>query len=205
MTLKEQEVQENVRELDTDKSHITELKELIERKNKDIEDHKKLLSEKNTQLLEFKDLKPRINELEVEKSDMMANYQQQITSLNADLEKAQLFKTENEKKIEQISQLKEQLNDKDAQIASYEQYKKYFDVLVAKPLPSLTSFQSQIYRLLPDAMSATELYNYIVDLGFIALEKENFAKTLKALEKRGYYQRARDGDKIIWVKIGEDK
>ena len=29
--------------------------------------------------------------------------------------------------------------------------------------------------------------------------------TLKALEKRGYYQRARDGDKIIWVKIGEDK
>jgi len=32
------------------------------------------------------------------------------------------------------------------------------------------------------------------------LEKESFAKTLKALEKREYCQRARDGDRIIWVK-----
>ena len=32
------------------------------------------------------------------------------------------------------------------------------------------------------------------------LEKESFAKTLKALEKRDYCQRARDGDRIIWVK-----
>ena len=73
--------------------------------------------------------------------------------------------------------------------------------MTEKPLPGLTSFQSQIYHILPDAMSASELYDYLESIGFAELKKENFAKTLKALEKRGYYQRAKDEDKIIWVKI----
>ena len=76
-------------------------------------------------------------------------------------------------------------------------------MMIAKPLPGLTSFQSQIYQLLPDAKSATELYDYLLELGFTDLEKENFAKTLKALEKREYYQRARDGDRVILVKSGK--
>ena len=94
----------------------------------------------------------------------------------------------------------EVIDNKDTQIGDMGKYKDYFSAMISKPLPGLTSFQSQIYHLLPDAQSASELYDYLMGLGFTKLEKESFAKTLKALEKRGYCQRARDGDRIIWVK-----
>ncbi len=136
---------------------------------------------------------------------MKSDYEQQITSLNADLQKAELLKEDNEKKVQEINKLTEQLNDNNEQISDLSQYKEYFTKMVAKPLSGLTSFQSQIYQLAPDAKSATELYDYLMDLGFMDLEKENFAKTLKALEKRGYYQRARDGDRIIWVKTNNSE
>ncbi|OED30891.1 hypothetical protein [Methanosphaera sp. WGK6] len=201
----EKQLQENIDELANDQTHINELKDILERKNKEIEDHKLLLSDKNTELDKLKDLQPRLRELELEKADMKSDYEQQITSLTADLQKAELLKEDNEKKIQEINKLSEQISDKDEQISNFTQYKEYFDKMVIKPLPGLTSFQSQIYQLVPDAKSATELYDYLMDLGFMDLEKENFAKTLKALEKRGYYQRARDGDRIIWVKTNSSE
>ena len=102
-----------------------------------------------------------------------------------------------------MENLGEILEDKDIQVENALKYKDLFLAMLNKPRPGLTSFQSQIFELLPDAKTASELYDYLIELGFTELEKENFAKTLKALEKRGYYQRAREGDRIIWVKIKE--
>ena len=120
--------------------------------------------------------------------------------MNAELEKANRFEADNEKLDQEITRLNELVNDKDIQLNEMQVYKDNFTKMISKPLPGLTSFQSQIYHLLPDAKSASELYEYLMKLGFTQLEKESFAKTLKALEKRGYCQRARDGDRIIWVK-----
>ncbi len=181
-------------------ARIKELKDIIERKNKDIDDHKKLLADKNEELDKLKDLQPRIRSLELEKADLKSDYEKQIASLKADLQKADLIKDENEKLDQEISRLHEVVDEKDVQLEDMSKFKDYFSAMISKPLPGLTSFQSQIYHLLPDALSASELYDYLTGLGYSNLEKESFAKTLKALEKRGYCQRARDGDKIIWVK-----
>ena len=101
---------------------------------------------------------------------------------------------------QEITRLNEVIDNKNVQLVDIGKFKDYFYAMISKPLPGLTSFQSQIYHLLPDAKSASELYDYLMELGFTELEKESFAKTLKALEKRGFCQRARDGDRIIWVK-----
>lgn len=181
-------------------ARIQELKDIVDRKNKDIDDHKQLLFDKNEELDKLKDLQPRIRSLELEKADLKSDYEKQITSLKADLQKAELLKEDNEKLDQEITRLNEVVDDKNVQLGDMSKFKNYFSAMISKPLPGLTSFQSQIYHLLPDAQSASELYDYLMELGFTELEKESFAKTLKALEKRGYCQRARDGDKIIWVK-----
>ena len=150
--------------------------------------------------VKLKNLQPRIRSLELEKADLKSDYEKQIASLKADLQKAEVLKENNEKLDQEISRLNEVVDDKDVQLNDMSKFKDYFSAMISKPLPGLTSFQSQIYHLLPDAKSASELYDYLMELGFTELEKESFAKTLKALEKREYCQRARDGDRIIWVK-----
>ena len=200
ITDKDNELSENNKLIIEEKTRIQELKDIIDRKNKDIDDHKQLLHDKNEELDKLKGLQPRIRELELEKADIKSGYEKQITSLSADLEKAKLLEEDVEKLDQEIVKLNNVVNEKDVQIKDMSKFKDYFVAMISKPLPGLTSFQSQIYHLLPDAKSASELYEYLVELGFTELEKESFAKTLKALEKRGYCQRARDGDKIIWVK-----
>ncbi|MEE3418311.1 MAG: hypothetical protein VZQ62_03120, partial [Methanosphaera sp.] len=197
---KDKELKESNDNLLSSTARINELKEIVDRKNKDIDNHKQLLYEKNEELEKLKDLQPRIRSLELEKADLKSDYEKQITSLKADLEKAELLKGDIEKLDQEISRLNEVVDDKDVQLNDMAKFKDYFSAMISKPLPGLTSFQSQIYHLLPDAKSASELYDYLMELGFTELEKESFAKTLKALEKRDYCQRARDGDRIIWVK-----
>ena len=197
---KDKELKESNDTLLSSTARINELKEIVDRKNKDIDDHKQLLYDKNEELEKLKDLQPRIHSLEIEKADLKSGYEKQIASLNADLEKAELLKVDNEKLDQEITRLNEVVDNKDVQLQEMSKYKDYFSAMISKPLPGLTSFQSQIYHLLPDAKSASELYDYLMELGFTELEKESFAKTLKALEKRDYCQRARDGDRIIWVK-----
>lgn len=197
---KDKELKESNDNLINSVARINELKDIVDRKNKDIDDHKQLLYDKNEELEKLKDLQPRIRSLELEKADLKSDYEKQIASLNADLEKAELLKVDNEKLNQEISRLNEVVDNKDVQLQDMSKYKDYFSAMISKPLPGLTSFQSQIYHLLPDAKSASELYDYLMELGFSELEKESFAKTLKALEKRDYCQRARDGDRIIWVK-----
>lgn len=114
-----------------------------------------------------------------------------------------MFYKNNEKSSQEIEYLEDVINQKDAQINEISKYKDYFEVMIAKPKSNLTSFQSQLYQLLPDNKSASELYSYIVDIGFTELEKENFANALKTLEKKGYYERVRSGEKIIWKKTGK--
>jgi chromosome segregation ATPase len=197
---KEKELEEKSRAANLSKVRVEELKEIIERKNQDIDNHKKLLEDKNEQLDQLKNLQPRIRDLELEKADQKTAYEKEINSLKADIQKVE---EDREKTNQEIVHLNEIIEDKDIQFENALRYKDLFLAMLNKPKPGLTSFQSQIFELLPDAKTASELYDYLIELGFTELEKENFAKTLKALEKRGYYQRAREGDRIIWVKIKE--
>ena len=160
---KDKELKESNDNLLSSTARINELKEIVDRKNKDIDDHKQLLYEKNEELEKLKDLQPRIRSLELEKADLKSDYEKQITSLKADLEKAELMKDDIEKLDQEISRLNEVVDDKDVQLNDMAKFKDYFLAMISKPLPGLTSFQSQIYHLLPDAKSASELYDYLMD------------------------------------------
>ena len=66
----------------------------------------------------------------------------------------------------------------------------------------LTSFQSQIYLLLPYDEDTTEnLYKKLRTMGFSELSNENFEHALRNLERKGYFISTPEGDKILWKKI----
>jgi archaellum component FlaC len=111
--------------------------------------------------------------------------------------KKQLIEKENE-----IRNLKQRLSEKDEVIADLENTRKYFKALTAKPKKDLTSFQSQIYQVLPYGESSTEdLYEHIKKVGFTELSKENFVHALRNLERKGYFVSIDLDNETSWKKM----
>ncbi len=106
------------------------------------------------------------------------------------------------KKIDEINVLKDLLDRREKEITELQKVKLYFDAITAKPKKDLTSFQFQIYQLLPDKEGTLEnLYIHITSLGFSELTSENFEYLLHNLERKDYYQSRKDNNKILWKKI----
>jgi archaellum component FlaC len=111
--------------------------------------------------------------------------------------KKQLLEKENE-----IRNLKQMLSEKDDVIADLENTRKYFKALTAKPKKDITSFQSQIYQVLPyGENSAEDLYEHIKKVGFTELSKDNFVHALRNLERKGYFESIDLDGEISWKKI----
>ncbi len=92
--------------------------------------------------------------------------------------------------------------DKENEIAELEKIKVNFEAIISRPKKDLTSFQSQIYELLPCDEDTTEnLYINIRTIGFSELSKENFEHALRNLERKGYFISTPHGEKILWKKI----
>lgn len=106
-----------------------------------------------------------------------------------------------EKEME-IKKLKGLLDKKDLELSELRKIKFRFDALTAKPKKDLTSFQSQLYQLLPDEEDNLDnLYAYIKDVGFRELSSENFEHALKNLERKDYFQSFNHGHEILWKKL----
>ena len=106
------------------------------------------------------------------------------------------------KKDEEIAQLHAVINDREDEIAELEKIKLNFEAIISRPKKDLTSFQSQIYLLLPYNEDTTEnLYSKLRTIGFSELSNENFEHALRNLERKGYFISNPDGDKILWKKI----
>jgi hypothetical protein len=113
---------------------------------------------------------------------------------------------DNQKKIQEkekeIAKLNKIIKSKNDEIEELEKIRGHFKLLISKPKKDLTSFQSQMYQLLPDGSETAEnLYSYIQDLGFDELSYENFEYVLKNLERKGYFESSQEKKRVLWKKI----
>jgi vacuolar-type H+-ATPase subunit I/STV1 len=101
-----------------------------------------------------------------------------------------------------IKKIQSSLDEKDSQIIELEKIKTYFEALTAKPKSDLTSFQSQVYLLLPHEKSDTsKLHEFIKEVGFKELSYDNMFHILRNLERKGYFKSYQDNDEVMWEKI----
>ncbi len=145
-------------------------------------------------------------EIELEKCEKKRDKIQELNEL-----KEELTKKENHiKKLEEslkekddvIKNLNKVLSDKELEISKLKEIKEYCQKLTAKPEKDLTSFQSQIYRVLPSEKSTTEdLHSCIQEIGFRDLKYENMLQILRNLERKGYFRSYREKNNILWEKL----
>lgn len=105
-------------------------------------------------------------------------------------------------KDEEIKALQDLLDKKNEKLEELDKIKYRYDALTAKPKKDLTSFQSQMYQLLPDDENTLEnLYTHITKIGFSELTSENFEHVLHNLERKGYFQSTNRDGEVFWKKI----
>jgi len=105
-------------------------------------------------------------------------------------------------KNKEITRLNLIIKKKEEQIAELEKIKVYFEAIVSRPKKDLTSFQSQIYELLPyDEDTAENLYSKLKEIGFSELSPENFEHALRNLERKGYFTFKQEKEITLWKKI----
>ncbi|MBM4241093.1 MAG: hypothetical protein FJ150_05475 [Euryarchaeota archaeon] len=152
-------------------------------------------------LLEISELKIKLDKCEgsSKTSQAVKDTHQQISEKDGRL-------TELDKiidvKNEEITKFKNILKEKDTEIAELKKIKTYFEALTAKPKKDLTSFQSQVYQLLPGEEGTMEdLHSHITNIAFHELSSENFNHILRNLERKGYFKSSKKDGKTLWRKI----
>ncbi len=146
--------------------------------------------------------------LEISKLKIELKKSQKESSMSTETESIRIksiadeYLNEITKKDEKIAQLNNTLRNKENEIAELEKIKVYFDAIISRPKKDLTSFQSQIYELLPyDEDTSENLYLKLKSIGFKELSNENFDHALRNLERKGYFSSSIKADKILWKKI----
>jgi hypothetical protein len=146
--------------------------------------------------------------LEISKLKIELKKSQNETTVSSETESIRIKAVQEEfnnhliKKYEEIAQLIAVITDKDKEIAELEKIKVNFEAIISRPKKDLTSFQSQIYELLPyDEDTIENLYITLRTIGFSELSKENFEYALRNLERKGYFISTLESEKILWKKI----
>jgi hypothetical protein len=146
--------------------------------------------------------------LEISKLKIELKKSQNESTLSTETESIRIKNVQEEfnnhliKKDEEIAQLHAVINDKEDKITELEKIKVNFEAIISRPKKDLTSFQSQIYLLLPYDEDTTEnLYLKLRTMGFSELSNENFEHALRNLERKGYFISTPEGEKILWKKI----
>ena len=105
-------------------------------------------------------------------------------------------------KDEEIQLLKSMIHERDQKITELETIKNYFEAVISPPRRNLTSFQSQIYELLPyDEQDTVILFSHLRNIGFKELSHDNLESALKNLERKGYFESRVDDGKTLWKKL----
>jgi len=147
-------------------------------------------------LLEISKLK-----IELKKCQKESSQSRNDDSISELKEDAQTRLQEKEKEINNLQELLEKKNQK---LEELEIIKYHFNALTAKPKKDLTSFQSQVYQLLPEEEDTQEnLYAHITEIGFSELSQENFEHLLRNLERKGYFQVNNRDEAVYWKKINK--
>ena len=150
-------------------------------------------------LLEISKLKIELKKCQKESSQSLVQEHSKLQDLQKEQDK------NIEKKKEEIQELVKKLEEKDLEIKELKKVKNQFKLLTQKPKRDLTSFQSNIYLLLPDSEDNLEnLFEWIIDMGFTELTLQNFEHALRNLERKGYYRSRESHGNVFWKKIDKD-
>lgn len=105
-------------------------------------------------------------------------------------------------KDEEIQKLMKMIEERDQKISELETIKNYFEAVISPPKKNLTSFQSQVYELLPyEEHDVVTMFSHLRNIGFTELSHDNLESALKNLERKGYFEsRVIDG-KTLWKKL----
>lgn len=110
-----------------------------------------------------------------------------------------------QEKEQEIAELNSIIEGNQEEIEELEKIKGYFQAIISRPLKDLTSFQFQIYELLPfEEDTAENLYAKLRSIGYSELSNENFEHALRNLERKGYFESRQDGNITIWKKLEND-
>lgn len=150
-------------------------------------------------LLEISKLKIELKKCQKESSKIMINEHVKLQEMNVEQE------IKLQKKEDEINKMAKLLEEKDLQIQDLQKVKDRFKLLTQKPKKDLTSFQSNIYLLLPDKEDNLEnLYDSIIDLGFKELTHQNFEHALRNLERKRYFRSRENNGITTWKKLEKD-
>ncbi|HSQ02083.1 MAG TPA: putative peptidoglycan binding domain-containing protein [Methanobacterium sp.] len=147
-------------------------------------------------LLEISKLKIELKKCQKESSKSTDTESIQINAVKEE------FQDQIVGKNDEIARLNLVIQEKEDKIAELEKIRVYFETIISRPKKDLTSFQSQIYELLPLEEDTSEnLYAKLKNIGFTDLSNENFEHALRNLERKGYFESRNDGDTSIWKKL----
>lgn len=150
-------------------------------------------------LLEISKLKMELKKCQKESSQSMIHEHGKLQELKVEQEN-EIREKENE-----IQELLKLVQERDQKITELEKVKERFKLLTQKPKKDLTSFQSNIYLLLPEKEDNLEnLYDSIICLGYKELTLQNFEHALRNLERKGYFKSRVDMDITLWKKLEKD-
>lgn len=150
-------------------------------------------------LLEISKLKIELKKCQKESSKTIIQEHSKLQELQVEQEKKL------KKKEDEIRELMNIIDGNDSKIKELQKVKDQYKLLTQKPKKDLTSFQSNIYLLLPEEEDILEnLYDSIIDLGFKELTHQNFEHALRNLERKRYFSSREENGKILWKKIKKD-
>jgi len=150
-------------------------------------------------LLEISKLKIELKKCQKESSKSLVQEHSKLQELQKEQDK------NIQKKEEEIQELIKKLEEKDLEIKELKKVKNQFKLLTQKPKKDLTSFQSNIYLLLPDKEDNLEnLFEWIIDMGFTELTLQNFEHALRNLERKGYFRSRESHGNVFWKKLDKD-
>ncbi|MDR0911462.1 MAG: hypothetical protein LBM96_02545, partial [Methanobrevibacter sp.] len=103
---------------------------------------------------------------------------------------------------DKIKSLNSKIKTYKQNIKELEKVKYYFECLTSPPIKNLTSFQSQIYNILPNtSLNIQELYDHIHDVAFKELSLSNLNSILKNLERKGFIVSKEKDGMVYWNKV----
>ncbi|BDZ71108.1 hypothetical protein GCM10025861_16250 [Methanobacterium petrolearium] len=150
-------------------------------------------------LLEISKLKIELKKCQKESSKIMIAEHVKLQEMNVVQEKKL------QKRDDEIRNLAKLLEERDQQVEDLQKVKERFKLLTQKPKKDLTSFQSNIYLLLPEKEDNLEnLFDSIIDLGFNELTHQNFEHALRNLERKGYFRSRNNNGTVLWKKVVKD-
>ena len=104
----------------------------------------------------------------------------------------------------EIDKVKEELVNAKLSIKELETIKERYDALIAPPKVDLTSFQSQIYNLIPEKpMNAVEIHQYIKKVAFDKITLTSINNIIKNFLRKGYMEIKEDGEYPTYIKINK--